>query len=137
MLTNLKEIYNMLEEINRTGKSKEDLLRSHLTNVIFGKTLRKVLEYITDTSKQFNLKKIEHFVYFDDPVAAENQTVDGIFQMLDYLNEKDDDPSDEEIDYLGKVSSSDAETIEVVTRILNKFSGTGLTNEQILEIIKE
>ena len=47
MLTSLKQIYMMLEDINRKidNNSKIDLLRTSLNEPIFGKILRKVLEY--------------------------------------------------------------------------------------------
>ena len=57
--------------------------------------------------------------------------------MLEYLNEIEKDTSSEEIAFLERISSSNPETVEVVTRILNKFSGCGLTNEQIAEILNE
>ena len=136
MLTSLKVIYSILEEINQSTKDKKDLLKKHLDDPIFGKTLKRVLEYITNDFK-FNLKQIRYCVYFDDPIAAEHQHVNGIFNMLDFLNSKQDDPSDEEIAFLEKISSADPETIEVVVRILNKFSACGLTNDQIMKILKE
>ena len=127
----------MLEEINQSAGNKTELLKKHLNDPIFGKTLKKVLENITDPLKTFNIKQIRYCVYFDDSLAAEHQHVDGIFNMLDFLNSKQDDPSDEEIAFLEKISSADPETIEVVVRILNKFSGCGLTNDQIMKILKE
>jgi hypothetical protein len=137
MLTGLKVIYEMIEAINQSSVDKEDLLRKHLADPIFGRTLKKVLEYMTDKIHFFKLRRVRYCVYFEDPVAAENQTVDGIFEMLDYLSNKQDDPSDEEISFLEKISSSDVETVEVVTRIMNKFSSSGLTNEQIVKVLEE
>ena len=137
MLTSLKVIYEILENINHSPNNKEEVLRKHLKDPIFGPTLRKVLIYMIDKKYLFRLKKINYCVYFDDPVAAENQHVDGIFEMLEYLNTKTSDVSDEERTFLEKISSSDTETIEVVLRILNKFSGCGLINERIMEILEE
>jgi TFIIF-interacting CTD phosphatase-like protein len=137
MLTNLKVIYEMLEKINQSSFDKEDILRTQLTDPIFGKTLRKVLDYITDDKRTFSVKKISYCVYFDDKLAAENQNVDGIFEMLDYISGKTSGISDEEISFLEKISSPDVETVEVVMRILNKQSGSGLTNDQIIKILKE
>jgi len=137
MLMSLKTIYEMLESINQKSYGKEESLKTYLNDPIFGKTLRKVLEYITNNNYVFSLKKINYCVYFDDPVAAENQNSDGIFEMLDYLNNIQLDASDEEKAFLEKVSSIDAETIEVVTRILNKHSGCGLTDEDIIKVLKE
>ena len=60
MLSNLKQIYTMLEDINRKidSNGKIDLLRIFLNEPIFGEMLRKVLMYTTDKSKQFKLKRI-------------------------------------------------------------------------------
>jgi hypothetical protein len=137
MLTSLKEIHNMLEEVNQLNDNKEELLRKHLENPIFGKTLKRVLEYITDKKHLFRLKRIHYRVFFEDKFAAEQQHVDGIFKMLDSLSEKVGDYSDEEILFFERVSSSDPETIEVINRILNKYSSTGLTNEQIIKVLEE
>jgi hypothetical protein len=139
MLSNLKQIYTMLEDINRKIDSdgKIDLLRIFLNEPIFGEMLRKVLMYITDESKQFKLKRIKFCTYFEDKVAAEHQNTDGIFDMLDYIDNKLDDISEDEISFLEKISSSDIETVEVVTRILNKEAGCGITNDKIIEILNE
>lgn len=137
MLTSLKVIYEILEDINHSQMNKEDVLRKHLKDPIFGPTLRKVLTYIVSEKYSFQLKNIKYCIYFDDPVAAENQHVDGIFEMLDYLNMKQDDISDEEKSFLEKISSSDVETVEVVVRILNKSTGCGLPNIRIMEILEE
>jgi len=137
MLMSLKTIYEMLESINQKSYDKEGLLKKHLSDPIFGKTLRRVLEYITSDKYSFNLKRINYCVYFDDPIAAENQNSDGIFEMLDYLNNKQSDVSDDERTFLEKVSSIDPESVEVVTRILNKYPGCGLTDEAIIEVLKE
>lgn len=137
MLMSLKTIYEMLESINQKSYGKEELLKTHLNDPIFGKTLRKVLEYITNDNYVFSLKRINYCVYFDDPIAAENQNSDGIFEMLDYLNNLTSDVSDEERAFLEKVSSIDPESVEVVTRILNKYSGCGLTDDDIIKVLKE
>jgi hypothetical protein len=139
MLTSLKQIYIMLEDINRKidDDSKDHLLRTFLNEPIFGKILRRVLMYITDESKQFKLKRIKFCTYFEDKVAAEHQNTDGIFDMLDYIDNKLDDISEDEISFLEKISSSDIETVEVVTRILNKEAGCGITNDKIIEILNE
>jgi len=131
MLTSLKQIYIMLEDINRKidDDSKNNLLRTFLNEPIFGKILRKVLEYLTNDKLQFKIKRVNFCTYFEDKVAAEYQNTDGIFEMLDYINSKSEDISEDEKSFLDKISSSDPETVEVVTRILNKESGTGLTNE--------
>lgn len=136
MLTSLKEIYNILEDINQSISNKTELLIKYLNDPIFGKTLAKVLDYMTDPQKYIKLTKINNCIYFTDELAAENQNVDGIFKMLDYLIEKNSEPSDDEIKFLEKISSSDMETVEVVTRILIKFPGCGLTNENIREILE-
>ena len=117
--------------------NKEEVLRKHLKDPIFGQTLRKVLTYIIDPKYSFRLTKINYCVYFDDAAAAENQHVNGIFEMLDYLNSKTGDVSDEEKSFLEKISSSDPETVEVVLRILNKSASCGLTNTQINQILEE
>jgi hypothetical protein len=137
MLMSLKTIYEMLESINQKSYDKEGLLKTHLNDPIFGKTLRRVLEYITNDKYVFSLKRINYCVYFDDPIAAENQNSDGIFEMLDYLNNITSDVSDEERAFLEKVSSIDPETVEVVTRILNKYSGCGLIDDDIIKILEE
>ena len=137
MLTSLKVIYEMLEEINQSSNDKEGILRRHLADPIFGPTFRKVLTYAADTKHVFGLKKIKYCIYFDDPIAAEHQHVDGIFQMLNYLNKLGSDPADSEISFLEKISSSNTETVETVMRILNKFPACGLSNERIMEILEE
>ena len=137
MLISLKVIYEMLEEVNQSTNNKEGLLRNYLIDPIFGQTLRKVLTYMADTKHIFSLKKIKYCVYFNDPTAAEYQNVDGIFQMLNHLNKLGSDPSENEIIFLEKISSADPETVEIVTRILNKQTVTGLTNERIMEILGE
>lgn len=137
MLTGLKVIHDMLESVNQSTNNKEDVLRNFLSDPIFGKTLRRTLEYVTDKKHFFRLKRIRYCVFFDDKVAAEHQNVDSIFDMLDYLSEKPKDSSDDEISFLEKISSSDVETVEVVTRILNKMSGCGLVNETIVSILEE
>ncbi len=139
MLSSLKQIFNMLEDINRkiTIDDKLNLLRKFLKEPIFGAVLRKVLEYITNKNWQFKLKHINYCLYFEDKLAAEHQNTDGIFTMLEYISNKETDISDEEKSFLEKISSSDPETVEVVTRILNKESGCGLTNDQILEILSQ
>ena len=135
----LKQIYIMLEEINKKmdDHGKIGLLKEYLSDPIFGNVFRKVLVYIASSRRSYKLKRINYCIYFDDKIAAEHQNVDSIFTMLDYLNEKTSDASDEEISFLEKISSSDVETVEVVVRILNKQSGCGLTNEQIVEILQE
>ncbi len=137
MLNSLKEILNMLENINRSVDNKTDLLIKYLKDPIFGKTLARTLEYMTDPNKIFRPIRIGFCIYFNDPIAIENQNVGGIFQMLDYLLEKETDPSAEEISFLEKISSADPETVEIVTRIITKSPACGLTNEEILRIIKE
>jgi hypothetical protein len=139
MLTSLKQIYIMLEDINRKidDDSKDHLLRTFLNEPIFGEMLRKVLMYTTDKSKQFKLKRIKFCTYFEDKVAAEHQNTDGIFEMLDYIDSKSDDISEDEKSFLDKISSSDPETVEVVTRILNKEAGCGITNNKIIQILNE
>ena len=137
MLESLKVIYQMLDEINRSVKNKEDLLKKHLRDPIFGKTLRKVLEYITNETLIFSLKKINFCVFFEDKIAAEHQNVASIFQMLDFIITKETYLSDDEISFFEKISSSDPETIETVMRILNKESGCGLMNNKIKEILEE
>jgi len=137
MLMSFKVIYEILEEINKSQNKKEDILRKHLKDPIFSKTLREVLNHLIDKKHIINLKRVNYCIYFDDPIASENQNTDGIFKMLEYLYEKGSDPSIDEISYLEKVSSIDVETVEVVTRILNKFSGCGLTEESIKSILEE
>ena len=137
MLANLKVIYEMLENINQSSYDKEDRLKKHLSDPIFGKTLRKVLIYMTDDKYLFSVKKINYCAYFDDKLAAEKQNVDGIFEMLDYISGKTTGISDEEISFLEKISSPDVETVETVVRILNKQTGCGLTNDQVINILKE
>ena len=136
MLIGFKVIYEMLENINQSINSKEDVLKKHLNDPIFGKTLRKVLEYIVNDNIIFSLKKIKYCIYFDDKIAAEHQNTDAIFQMLEFITTKETDLSDVEISFLEKISSSDIETIEIVTRILNKESGCGLLNEQIKRVLE-
>jgi len=136
-MNSLKAIYDILENINRSINNKEDMLIQNLKDPIFGKILRKVLDYMTNPKYSFQIKQIKYCVYFDDPIASENQNVNSIFKMLDYLIEKEGNPSDEEIAFLEKISSSDMETVEVVTRILIKFPGCGLTNERIAEILED
>lgn len=137
MLMSFKVIYEMLEDINKSQKNKEDILKKYLKDPIFGKTLRQVLNYMIDEKIDFHIKRINNCIYFDDPIASENQNTDGIFKMLDYLQTLTSDPSIDEISFLEKVSSIDVETVEVVTRILNKTSGSGLTNESIKSILEE
>ncbi len=137
MLDNLKEIYNMLESINQSTSDKRILMKQYLRDPVFGKTFRQVLIFITDQKHKFNIKQIKFCAFFEDKFAEEHQNVKGIFQMLDYLGEKGKSSSSEEIAFLERISSSNPETVEVVTRILNKFSGCGLTNEQIVEILNE
>lgn len=137
MLANLKVIYEMLDGVNQSSFDKEDKLRTYLKDPIFGKTLRKVLEYMIDNKYIFSVKKIKYCVYFDDKLAAENQNVDGIFEMLDYISGKTTGISDEEVSFLEKISSPDVETTEVVMRILNKQTGCGLTNDIVMSILKE
>jgi hypothetical protein len=136
MLTSLKEIYKMLESLNNSITNKEEKLIKYLDDPIFGGTFRRVLEYISYDKYIFGLKQIKYCVYFEDPIAAEHQNVDSIFEMLDYLNQKEGDPSDDEISFLEKISSSDVETVEVVVRILNKINCCGLTNERVIEILE-
>jgi len=136
MLDTLKIIYRMIEEVNQSF-NKEETLRKNLNDPIFGQTLRRVLEYLTDKSLKFPLNRIKHCIYFEDKVAAEHQNVPGIFQMLDFIAAKETDLSDDEITFFERVSSSDLETVEVVTRILNKESGCGLVNDKIIEILGE
>jgi len=137
MLTSLKVIYEMLESINQKSDNKEDILKKYLNDPIFGSTLRKVLDYITNQDLKFPLKRINYCLYFDDKIAAEHQNVDSIFEMLDYISIKQSDPSDEERTFLERISSSDVETVETVMRILNKMSGCGLTNEQIMKVLQD
>ena len=137
MLDSLKEIYNMLESINQTTFNKKILIKQYLKDPIFGKTFNQVLIFITDPKYKFKLKQIKFCTFFEDEFAIEHQNVKGIFQMLEYLNEIEKDTSSEEIAFLERISSSNPETVEVVTRILNKFSGCGLTNGQIAEILNE
>ena len=137
MLDSLKIIYQMIEEVNQKSFGKESTLRKHLSDPIFGDTLKKVLSYMINPKLIFPKVRISYVLYFSDKVAAENQHVEGIFKMLDYIAAKEDDLSDEEILFLERISSSDPETVEVVTRIINKFSGCGLTNEIIKEILEE
>jgi len=129
----------MLEDINRKldDESKRDTLRKYLKEPIFGKVLRQVLVYLTGESWQFSIKRINFCMYFEDKTAAEYQNSDGIFDMLEYLNSKSDDISEDEKAFLEKISSSDPETVEVVTRILNKEAGCGLTNDVIESILLE
>lgn len=136
MLESLKVIYQILEETNQSN-DKENILKKYLNDPIFGETLKKVLVYITDKSLMFPLKRINYCIYFEDKIAAEHQNVPGMFQMLDFIAAKDTDLSDDEITFFERISSSDPETIEVVTRILNKESGTGLINDKIVEILGE
>lgn len=136
MLSSLKEIYIMLQNINQSETEKEILLKKYLADPIFGKTLKKVLEYSTNKNI-YNITKINYISYFDDELAAEQQHVGGIFNMLDFIISKKDDLSDEEISFFEKISSSDVETTEVVMRILNKQTGCGLTNVEIIKILKE
>jgi len=139
MLTSLKQIYIMLEDINRKidDDSKDNLLRTFLNEPIFGKILRKVLEYLTNDELQFKIKRVNFCTYFEDKVAAEHQNTDSIFEMLDYIDSKSDDISEDEKSFLDKISSSDPETVEVVTRILNKEAGCGITNNKIIQILNE
>jgi hypothetical protein len=139
MLTSLKQIYMMLEDINRKidNNSKIDLLRTSLNEPIFGKILRKVLEYLTNENLQFKIKRVNFCAYFEDKISAEHQNTDGIFKMLDYISSKSDDVSADEKSFLDKISSSDFETVEVVTRILNKEAGCGITNNKVIEILSE
>lgn len=137
MLMGFKVIYEMLEEINQSVNKKEELLRRHLKDPIFGPTFKKVLEYMSDNIHIFKLRKVDYCIYFEDIVAAEHQNTDGIFEMLDYLSGNQNDTTIKETEFLNKISSVDVETVEVVTRILNKFSGCGLTNIQIIEILEE
>ena len=136
MLDTLKIIYQMIEEVNQSN-DKEDILRKNLQDPIFGETLRRVLEYLTDKSLKFPLNRIKYCIYFEDKIAAEHQNVPGIFQMLDFIAAKEIDLSDDEITFFERVSSSDPETVEVITRILNKESGCGLVNDRIVEILEE
>jgi hypothetical protein len=137
MLSSLKEIYEMLEQINQKVFAKEDLLKEYLKDPVFGKILEKVLNYIACKEYKFQFKQINFCVYFNDPIAIENQNTDGIFEMLDYLINKSDEISEEEISFLEKISSSNIETIEVVTRIINKYSGCGISNQRLCEILRE
>ena len=132
MLVSLKPIFTVLERINRKThiEMKRKILEENLEDPIFGDTLRKVLIYLSGESWNFKLKKINFCVYFDDAIALEHQNVESIFKMLEFINDKDGDISDDEISFLEKISSSDPETIEVVTRILNKESGCGLTKDR-------
>ena len=126
----------MIEEVNQSN-DKEDILRKNLQDPIFGETLRRVLEYLTDKSLKFPLNRIKYCIYFEDKIAAEHQNVPGIFQMLDFIAAKEIDLSDDEITFFERVSSSDPETVEVITRILNKEAGCGLVNDKIIEILEE
>jgi len=137
MLMSFKVIHEMLVKINNAIDNKEEVLINCTTDPIFGKTFIKVLHYITNPEFNFKLAQINYQPVFDDPIAAENQNTDGIFEMLDYLNKKDSDASINEITYLENISSVNLETIEVVNRILNRYSETGIGNERIQEILKE
>jgi len=137
MLLSLKVIYEYLENINQSTLNKEETLKKYLKEPVFGKVLRQTLEYLANENLKFRINRINYCIIFEDKLAAEHQNTDSIFQMLDYLGTKDSDPSPEEISFLEKICSHDPETVEVVTRIINKQSGTGLTNKQIAKILNE
>lgn len=139
MLTSLKQIYIMLEDINskRSTDEKINYLKECLDDFIFGKILEKVLLYMINENLYFKLNRVRFIDFFEDNEAVAHQTSDDIFNQLDYFSNKIGELSDEEIAFFEKISSSDPETIEVINNILSKQSRTGLLNEQIKEVLEQ
>ena len=127
----LKPIYQRLETINQDSSrlGKEKLIKQYCMDPLFV----KVVYYAVNPYLKFNTTQI---TYHETLIPDEQQTIENIFKMLDYLSQKRG-ATNEDINWLSKLSSIDEETIEVVRRIINKDLRCGASIKTFQKFISD
>jgi len=123
----LKQIHKTLTEIKSTSSSnsKIELLSSSLQNSEF----RLVITLMYDDFLHFKVNKLPPFVS-QDGAFAEKSTTTEIFSFLNKLSNQKGASNSDKME-LARLASIDAETYEVVKRIVNKNAKCGFAGKTI------